>query len=118
MTFLGALEMKYRSLDVSYLHKQCSALGSPPHSCGSLKHAILVPIADLHLCILGYFAYQLLKDLIRGTVLESLDERVCKSSKYCCYFGQSHLQVSNPLCKAKPCGLLTSSLQRRADLGM
>lgn len=89
-----------------------------PYLSESLKHTIQVRIAELHLCILGYFAYQLPKDLIRGNVLESSDERFRKSSKYCCYFGQSHLQASNPLCKMKPCGLLTSNLQRRADVGM
>lgn len=99
------------------MDETCSVPAPLPHLCGSLKCPIPVPIADLHLCVLGYFAYQLLKDLIRGNVLESLDKRFCKSSKYCCYFGQSHLQGSNPLCKRKPCGLLTPSLQRRADLG-
>jgi len=59
----------------------------------SLKHTSNPHTVNLHLCILGYFVYQPLKDLIRGNVLESLDERLCKSSKYCCYFGQSHLQV-------------------------
>lgn len=48
---------------------------------------------DLHLGILGYFVYQPLKDLIRGDVLESLDERLAKVQSIVVILEQSHLQV-------------------------